>query len=164
MLLTLLQSQGIQPPVEPPKIFQEIWIIEEEGKKQPKKTRKAVRRINKQLKEAVCAIKTAEQTQKECQSLDRQKEALRLADKQIEISFQLLELQTRLGQLNKAAEAYQAKLRLEEYIRQEYEKTVKLYEEQKRRKQQEELRDAELLLMSLMDDSESLLMFLIQEL
>ena len=164
MLLTLLQSQGTQPPVEPPKIFQEIWIIEEEEKKQPRKARKAVRKINKQLKQTVCAIKKGQRALQECEPLDRQKETLRLAEKEIEISFQLLELQIQANQLNKAAEAYQAKLRLEEYIRQEHEKTVKLYEEQKRRKQQEEARDAELLLMSLMDDSESLLMFLIQEL
>lgn len=152
MLLTLLQSQGEQPPVEIPKIYQQIWIIEERKKGEPRKARRAIRKIKRQLKETVSAIETAQKVQEQQESLKKQQEALRLAEREIEISFQLLELQIQADELNKAAEAYQAKVRLEEYIRQEYQKAVRLYEEEKKRKEAEEYEDLQLLLTYLMQE------------
>jgi|688.fasta_scaffold439856_2 hypothetical protein len=152
MLLTLLQNFG-EPPVPPiSKIYQEIWIIEERKKGEPRKARRVVKKIKKQLQQTVSAIDAAQQAQSERQSLEKQQEALRLAEEQIAISFQLLELQIKANELNKAAEAYQAKIRLEEYIKQEYEKAVRLYQEEKKRKEAEEYEELQLLLTYLMQE------------
>ena len=145
MLLTLLQSSGQQP-----QIYQQIWIIEERKKGEPRKERRATRRIKRQLKETVLAIETAQKVQEQRESLEKQQKALRLAKQEISISFQLLELQIKANELNKAAEAYQAKIRLEEYIRREYEKVVRLYKEERKRKEAEEYEDLEFLLTYLM--------------
>jgi predicted ribosome quality control (RQC) complex YloA/Tae2 family protein len=147
MLLTLLQSRGPQP-----QIYQQIWIIEERKKGEPRKARRVIKKIKKQLQQTVSAIDAAQQAQSERQSLEKQQEALRLAEEQIAISFQLLELQIKANELNKAAEAYQAKIRLEEYIRQEYEKAVRLYQEEKKRKEAEEYEELQLLLTYLMQE------------
>jgi hypothetical protein len=147
MLLTLLQSRGPQP-----QIYQQIWIIEERKKGEPRKARRVIKKIKKQLQQTVFAIDAAQQAQSERQSLEKQQEALRLAEEQIAISFQLLELQIKANELNKAAEAYQAKIRLEEYIRQEYEKAVRLYQEEKKRKEAEEYEELQLLLTYLMQE------------
>jgi hypothetical protein len=147
MLLTLLQSRGQQP-----QIYQQIWIIEERKKGEPRKARRATRRIKRQLKETVSAIETAKKVQEQQESLEKQQKALHLAKQEIANSFQLLELQIKADGLNRAAEAYQAKIRLEEYIRQEYEKAVRLYQEERKRKEAEEYEDLELLLTYLMVD------------
>lgn len=140
MLLTLLQSQGTQPPVEPPKIYQQIWIIDERKKGEPRKARRVIKKVKRQLEETVRAVELAKEIQQRQETLAQQKKALDLAAEQIKISFELFELEAKNLELQKAAEAYQAKIRLEEYVRAEYQKPLIRYQQELIRREQERVR------------------------
>lgn len=149
MFLTLLQSVGITP-IPPQQIYQEIWVVDKRKKGEPRKNRRAVTKIKKQVLETVSAVEAVQKTQQQSQTLEKQKEALQLAEQQIEVTLNLLTVQLKKLEFEQAVQAYQAKQRFEEYVRQEYQKAVRLYEEELRRKEQEEREDLELLLNYLM--------------
>lgn len=152
MFLTLLNSSA-QSPITPQRIYQEIWVIDKREKGEPRKNRRVVKKIKRQLQEAIQAVEAVKEVQKRQESFAQQKQAIDLAQRQIELSFELLVLETQKLELQKAAEAFQAKVRLEEYIRQEYEKAVILYQEGLRKKEQEELEDLQMLLDYLMAEA-----------
>lgn len=152
MFLTLLNSSA-QSPTTPQQIYQEIWVIDKREKGEPRKNRRVVKKIKRQLQEAIQAVEAVKEVQKRQESFAQQKQAIDLAQQQIELSFELLALETQKLELQKAAEAFQAKVRLEEYIRQEYEKAVILYQEGLRKKEQEELEDLQMLLDYLMAEA-----------
>lgn len=148
---------GVQPK---PIIYQQIWIVEERKKGEPRKGRRVVKKIKRQLQQAVEAVEAAKQSQQRQEELSRQQEALRLAEQEIALSFDLFTLELQKLELEKAAQAYQAKVRFEQYVRQEYEKAVRLYQEELIRKEkerqireQEELEQLQMLLDYLMAEA-----------
>lgn len=152
MFLTLLHSDA-QGPITPQQIYQEIWVIDKREKGEPRKNRRVVKKIKRQLQDAVQAVEAIKKVQQRQESFAEQKQAIDFAQRQIELSFELLSLETQKLELQKAAEAFQAKVRLEEYVRQEYEKAVILYQEGLRKKEREELEDLQMLLDYLMAEA-----------
>lgn len=154
MLLTLLQSQGEQPPVEIPKIYQEVWIIDKRKKGEPRKEVRRKKKVQSQVRQAVEAVKQVSKLQVLQSSFAQQKAAIEIANKEIELAYQALQLEIALRDLEEKAAALQAKIRLDEYVRQEYERAVRLYQEQESRRLREEAEDYELLYNWMMEEAE----------
>lgn len=145
-------SWGVRTPDTPSVIYQQIWIIEERKKGEPRKARRQKKKLKVQLAETIGTVSRLKELQAKSAALESQKRALDLAAESIRISQELLEIQIATQQLEDAAQSLQTQLRFEKYIRQEYEKALRIYQEEQRRKAEEHKKDLEALLLVMMHD------------
>ena len=108
---------------EPPKIYQEVWIIQEQRKKK--------RKVKRKLKAALKAVEVAEEAVEEGAALKRQLEALEVAKRQLDVSQKALDLQQKEAILNKAVLVWEIEQQAQADARLRYQTLVQAYEDAK---------------------------------
>ena len=108
---------------EPTKIYQEVWIIQEQRKKK--------RKVKRKLKAALKAVEVAEEAVEEGVALKQQLEALEVAKRQLDVSQKALDLQQKEAILNKAVLVWEIEQQAQVDARLRYQTLVQAYEDAK---------------------------------